>query len=422
MAGHTTMPPRTQKTPYGDVTLTSRWKRESYALVATGPITALRWMFPNHPDGMEQVSSQSSRHVFAPSATPIRVERDLRRVCAKFQSRWDELLQDHEVATYAPAMSTITRPETLKQAYEHHQVHYAGLLGPRTREQYPSRMKEWFAYLGPDIRLDEVSAEVILGVRAQMKKDHGSSNTTINGKVSTLKKVLNMAHRKGWVITAPWRDVPNLRMIKERTRYWTVEQAAIAFAVARKDAQPERATLMLTLGIHLGIRKNEAVHLRWSDLDLDRLHPTTGLPSPICLIQQRDDFTTKTYENRKVPISAECKRLLLECRPADSKPDDYILDPERHHRKRGGTKRVYRYDCVKIWKRVLKAAMTLGNPAIEFKEMRHTFACNCLRNGHPVERVARWLGHKDPRMVRQHYAFLLDYDDDTGLKFIDDAG
>jgi len=30
--------------------------------------------------------------------------------------------------------------------------------------------------------------------------------------------------------------------------------------------------------------------------------------------------------------------------------------------------------------------------------------------------VARWLGHKDPRMVRQHYAFLLDYDDDTGLR------
>jgi integrase len=37
-----------------------------------------------------------------------------------------------------------------------------------------------------------------------------------------------------------------------------------------------------------------------------------------------------------------------------------------------------------------------------------------------VEKVARWLGHKDPRMVRQHYAHLLDYDDDTGLQFMDD--
>jgi integrase len=177
---------------------------------------------------------------------------------------------------------------------------------------------------------------------------------------------------------------------------------------------------MLILGIHLGLRKNEAVHLRWKDLVLDRLHPRTGLPSPICLIEQREGFTTKTYENRKVPISEECKRLLLENKPPKAKPDHYVLDAQLHRGKRGGTKRVYRYDPVKVWERVRKAAMARGNPHIEFKEMRHSFACNCLLMGHNVEKVARWLGHKDPRMVRQHYAFLLDYDDDTGLRFLDE--
>ena len=63
--------------------------------------------------------------------------------------------------------------------------------------------------------------------------------------------------------------------------------------------------------------------------------------------------------------------------------------------------------------------MQVGCPFIEFEEMRHGFACNCLLRNHSVEKVARWLGHKDPRMVRRHYALLLDDDDDTEWNFLD---
>jgi integrase len=410
------MPPRIQKTPHGDVSLTSKWMRDHYVLCAYGPNAAVRWMFPKANMASFEIIGDKVRHAFKPGPQPITIERDLRRICAKWLEHWDHRLQD---AIETPTTAAVV-PATLKQAYEHHQAHYVGLLGNRTQEQYPARMQEWLDYLGQNVRLEEVTAEAILAARAKMQRDRKSSNSTINGKVSTLKKVLNMALRKGWVTTAPWRDVPPLRLIREPVRYWNQEQVAVAFAAACKDDEPGRATLMLVLGIYLGLRKNEAVHVRWQDLHLDRLHPQTGQPSPICLIEQRPGFTTKTYENRKVPIAAEAKALLLQHKPAKAKPGDYVLDAERHHQKRGGTKRVYRYDPVKVWLRVLKAAMAAGNPQIEFKEMRHSFACNCLGRGHNVEKVARWLGHKDPRMVRQHYAFLLDYDDDTGLKFLSD--
>ena len=419
MARHTTMPPRIQKTPHGDVTLTSKWAHDRYYLAAYGAGQAVHWLFPNLPDSAFERIGGKVRHSFAPSLAPITVERDLRRICGAWQTKWDERLQNeaNDIGNIPPTSACI---ETLKQAFEHHQAHYATLLGDRTSQQYPARMQEWFDYLGADTRLEDITAEVILSARAKMQKDRKSSNTTINGKVSTLKKILNMAHRKGWVSKAPWRDVPPLRSIQDQVRYWNADQVAVAFTVAREDEHASGAMLMLTLGIHLGLRKNEAVNLRWMDLDLDRPHPRTGQPSPIARIQQRPGFTTKTYENRKIPISAECKQFLLANRPVDAKPEDFILDAERHHQKRGGTKRVYRYDPVKLWRRVLEGAIAMGNPRIEFKEMRHSFACNCLQIGHSVERVARWLGHKDPRMVRQHYAFLLDYDDDTGLKFLEE--
>lgn len=416
MAGHTTMPPRKQNTPYGDVTLTSRWTRDRYMLQASGQLEALQWMFPK----MERPAWNNTtyRHAFNPANDPVTIERELRKVCARWQDHWDERLANEDTASEASAKPQT--PQTLREAYDHHQAHYVGLLGPRTQEQYPARMGEWFEYLGADTRLEDITAEAILAARAQMQKDRKLSNTTINGNVSTLKKVLNMAHRKGWVSRPVWRDVPVLRIIRRPVRYWNAEQVGVAFAIAKEDGEPGRATLMLVLGIYLGLRKNEAVHVRWQDLHLDRLHPMTGQASPICLIEQRPGFTTKTYENRKVPVSAEARALLLQYKPAKAKPEDYVLDAQLHRAKRGGTKRVYRYDPVKVWRRIIKAAMAKGNPYIEFKEMRHSFACNCLVRGKNVEKVARWLGHKDPRMVRQHYAHLLDYDDDTGLQFLEE--
>lgn len=416
MPRHTTMPPRIQNTPHGDVSLTSKWDRDHYLLQASGSLEALTWMFPKMV--RPERHTACFRHAFTPARQQITVERDLRQACARWQAHWDERMTDGFDATALPVKPI--HPQTLKETFDYHQAHYATLLASKTREQYPARLQDWFTYLGQDIRLEDLTTEGLLAARDQMQKARRSSNATVNGKLASLKKILNMAHRKGWVAQAVWRDVPPLRLVREPVRYWNAEQVAVAFAVAKDDPYASRAILMLVLGIYLGLRKNEAVHVRWQDLHLDRMHPTTGKPSPICLIEQREGFTTKTYENRKVPVSEECKRLLLDNRPAKAKPTDYVLDPQSHRPKRGGTKRVYRYDPFRVWLRVRKAAMAKGNPHIEFMEMRHSFACNCLLKGHSVEKVARWLGHKDPRMVRQHYAFLLDYDDDTELRFLDE--
>jgi len=223
--------------------------------------------------------------------------------------------------------------------------------------------------------------------------------------------MLNLARRKKWVLHTCWEDVTDLRELHPSVQCWTPEQAAKAFSAAAADEEPATATMMLVLGLFLGLRKNEVVNVRWSDLDLDRFNPRTGEPSPICRLQQRVGFTTKTYENRIIPISNEALPLLRAHRPADAKPEDYVLVAQRDTPKRGGTKRVYRYDPVKVWIRVRDAAMAAGAPYIEFKEMRHSFACACLQAGHSTEEVARWLGHSTTQMVHEHYAHLLNYEE-----------
>lgn len=106
------MPPRIQKTPHGDVSLTSRWKRDRYYLVASGSTPALRWLFPARTGDLEAVSPTVCRIAFPPAPVAIKVERELRRVCARWQDAWNERLADHveglvAVTTTKAAITTL---------------------------------------------------------------------------------------------------------------------------------------------------------------------------------------------------------------------------------------------------------------------------------------------------------------------------
>lgn len=81
-------------------------------------------------------------------------------------------------------------------------------------------------------------------------------------------------------------------------------------------------------------------------------------------------------------------------------------------RKRGGSRRVYRYDPRAVWRRVVERVLAAGGRRITPCGMRHTFASNLLIAGVSDTKVGRWLGHADTRMVHRHYGHLLAFDDD----------
>lgn len=409
----TVMPPRRQQTPFGDVNLTSRFKQQRYYLVATGPRAAVQWMFPKASPSI--VSFGSARHEFAPAPHPITVERDLRKACSAWQSHWIDLYGQHLESPTAQNQQA-TPPSTLKEVFDFHQCHYAAEKAQSTQWKYPEHMQHWFDLLGEQMPLADITTENLLDARKRLKQVKGLADSTVNSRFATLKKMLNLARTKGWIDKDCWSEIDDLNVVRAPTNYWTKAEVGLAFQAAAEDEHGRIAILMLVLGIHLGLRKNEAVNVRWIDLDLDRVHPTTGHPSPVCRIQQREDFRTKTYENRIIPISPEGKRLLLENRIEGT---EFVLQPQRDWlKKRGGTKRVYRYDPHKVWLRVRKGVMERGAKHITFHEMRSTFASLCLQAGRSAEEVARWLGHRDTRMVREHYAHLIEFDQAPDLTFL----
>ncbi|GDY13346.1 hypothetical protein LBMAG53_22240 [Planctomycetota bacterium] len=410
MPRHTTMPQRLQKTPHGDVTLTSRWYREHYFLVAYGPINALRWMFPK--DERFEVIGEKARHTFEPAPKAITVERELRQICAKWQACWDDRFQDHQSgAVSEPSTTSAPIIQTLGQLFDH----LFGIRKPKVaiitadRDRY--RLALWRTELGNDRILTSIRPDDIADALARIGKR--TSPSTANTSLGVLKTYLTWAANMGLVKDQSHRTVSRLREpanLRHQRAWWTAEEVELALRCAAEDPHQPTATLLVACGCFLGLRVEEIIMLRWQDLSLDAMDPKTREPRPVCHIVPHDGWQPKDRESRDIPISTPLLAILRQHRQSEG----YLLknEPHRKGRPRGGKGWIYRYNPKKVWARICNRVVKAGGKTITMYGMRHSFASNMLIAGVSDVKVGRWLGHADTRMVHKHYGHLLSYDND----------
>ena len=409
MAGHTSMPPRIQKTPHGDVSLTSRWKRDRYYLMAYGSPEAMRWMFPTAKEF--ETRPNGVRHTFEPATRPITVERDLRKLCAAWQAKWDDRIQDGDGGLIPD--SAISKPsiQTLGQLFDHLFAIRKPKVAIITADRDRYRLGLWRTELGNGRMVCNIPPEDIEGALARIGKR--TSPSTANTSLGVLKTYLTWASNSGLIKDQSHRTVSRLKEPagqRHRREWWTTDQVDLALSCAAKDSHPITATLLVACGCLLGLRPEEIIMQRWEDLDLDAKDPKTGEPRPVCHVTPHSGWTPKDGEARDIPISTQLLAILK----AHRKAEGYLLMNESHRkgRPRGGTGWIYRYNPRKVWLRVMKVIEKEGGKPITMYGMRHTFASNYLIANVSDVKVGRWLGHADTRMVHRHYGHLLSYDSD----------
>ena len=406
---HTTMPPRKQATPHGEVSLTSRWQRDRYYLMAYGPGPALSWMFP-------KVSTFESRdhgyrHTFEPAPNPITVERDLRRTCAAWQEQWSQRLQDHVESGISGANPPEIVISTLGQLFDHYFLIRKPKIAVITSDRDRYRLGLWRTELGNDRTLSSIRPDDIADALIRIGKR--TSASTANTSLGVLKAYLSWAANNGIIKNHGHRTVRRLKEsanLRHQRAWWTTAEVELALHCASKDHHQPTATLLVACGCLLGLRVEEIIMLRWQDLDLDAKDPKTGDPRPVCHVTPNGGWTPKDKEARDIPISSSLLAILLHHRQHEG----YLLtnEPHRKGRPRGGTGWIYRYNPKKVWARIISHVLAEGGKAITMYGMRHSFASNMLIAGVSDVKVGRWLGHSDTRMVHKHYGHLLSYDHD----------
>lgn len=142
------------------------------------------------------------------------------------------------------------------------------------------------------------------------------------------------------------------------------------------------------LGLN-GLRRGEATHLEYSDLDFDK---------KIINIKNKYNFRTKNRKNRPAPM----------LKPFYS----YVLDNQN----KNGFIVNYQGQAVKEFRRSFKAVKRMANidQRFRFHDLRHTIASHMVKNG-DIKAAQMLLGHSSINITLDIYSHLLPSDVEVAL-------
>ena len=126
--------------------------------------------------------------------------------------------------------------------------------------------------------------------------DDGKSPSTADFAVRVLQAVLTSAHRQGLILQNPATAVESLESVSEERDPFTDEQVAEMLLHASPDW-----TGMILLGVHTGIRLNDAANLTWGDVDIEK-RTLTFLEQKTSRRKKSTDKRTQVYLHEDVII------------------------------------------------------------------------------------------------------------------------
>lgn len=204
-------------------------------------------------------------------------------------------------------------------------------------------------------------------------RKRGNGNATINRKIAALRKLLRKAQKMGDLVS-----LPEFKRQKEkagRIRFLEPAEEDLIFSELRGTSESYyRLSIFL---IDTGARLNEALGLRWNDLNSRRA----------------TFWVTKSGRSRSVPLTGRASR-------AASGGDKRLSGPFADI-----SEQKYRA----TWNAV-KERVGLGQDKdVVPHVLRHTCASRLVQGGIDIRRVQMWLGHQTLSMTMR-YAHLASHD------------
>jgi integrase len=145
---------------------------------------------------------------------------------------------------------------------------------------------------------------------------------------------------------------------------------------------------LFALLAYTGVRRGEALGLRWADVDLDRR---------ILTARRSYEGITKSGKQRTVPIPAELVAILKAYKLADPWKGSLVFPNDAGEM----------YSSNAKLQNALHAALArVGLPRIRLHDLRHVYASHFVMGGGDIFTLQRILGHSTPQLTSDTYAHL----------------
>jgi integrase len=201
---------------------------------------------------------------------------------------------------------------------------------------------------------------------------------TINRYMALVKYIFNLAERWEVIDKAPTRNVVRLEENNRKERYLTQEELERLMDALNKCQRPVIPDVIMFL-LLTGARRNEVLHLVWTELDMDKA--TWTLPVE----------RNKAKRVKKTPLSLEAMAILLKYKDNGS---DYVFpNPE--------TGKPFKH-IFWTWDKIRKDA---GLPDMRGHDLRHVHASILVNSGCSLYEVSKLLGHSN-LSITERYAHL----------------
>ncbi len=244
----------------------------------------------------------------------------------------------------------------------------------------------WCEAIG-HLRLDKIRPSHIQETLNKLRANR--SARTCNLALVCLRHVLKAAKRDGFLKTLPSADIAWQRTDKKSRRLCTlaeIERICEAGMTATKNGQ-QLADYLRFLAF-TGAREQEALRIRWVDVDFERKLVCVGA-----------DADTKNREARHVDFNPALEAHLREMQRRRA-PDSQWLFPSPQRGERDEHAKTFR-ESMKLAR---KAAGLVG---FGFHDCRHHFISFAVMSGIDYMTIARWVGHKDGGvLIGKVYAHL----------------
>lgn len=230
------------------------------------------------------------------------------------------------------------------------------------------------------------------------------SSASVNKAFLVLRSCLDDAVRDGLLARNPARALKQPAISRTEARFLTSAEVRALL----EQLAGGRHQRIVTLIAHLGLRKGEALALRWSDIDLNRARlrvsgTLTRLDGQLLTTEP------KTASSRRwLPLSLELLRLLHGQRQAQEEDRRRAANTWVQTGMVFTTARGEPMDPRNVLRAVTTAAKQIGLEGVTVHTLRHSAATLMLESGVHLKGVSTLLGHADIRITAETYAHLSD--------------
>ena len=233
-------------------------------------------------------------------------------------------------------------------------------------------MNNFYDFIG-DKYLSEIKLIDGENYRINLLKDINKTSTNI--KIRAVKAAFEKAVKWEMILQNPFKSIKQLKIQESNIpKYLTKEEVKMLL----EDINNKDFNNLVRFYLYTGCRRNEALRLKWGDVDLKR---------------KRIIFrVTKGSKSRTVPINQNLLAMLK--RKSRENKEDLLFN--------------YRPDYVthKLKKHLRKIGV---NSRISVHSLRHTFASHLVMSGIDLYTVQKLLGHSDISVTSIYSHLAPDY-------------